>query len=448
MSYKAIRLPIGFLAALLLILYFKHVRLYSDSRFPKKIVSRNSPKRSLINETTYFTEEIIYRSFIGHTTANNLKRQRSKSIQYEKPLDFVIAGVKKCGTSALLNFLNNHPQLDFISLYAYEGHYFNIGCLGLNTTTCLSESNRKKFGYGKPSGTQSRMKKIYGDKTPAYFTTTRSAKLLKLYNKNLKVIVVTCDPAIRALSDYRHSLAGSSSVDEPENYRITAVPLGNQSFAEIVDKGFKAFNEKPTNFISDQVVQYSDCYQNFWQRLMDGEKYSLRQIDELKSLEMQAHNTDPALKIVTEGFYDVHLQFFLDHFKYGEEIILMDNTDLSENLIGTMQKVESFLQLEKFFDERMFVKVKPDEGFYCQNNTFIKQSVMSFIKNITGETVSSFHKNGIVCTSDKPNKSRSLTIETTDGEIAAMHQLNKLYAPSKDRLEKQLKRTFKWGDGN
>ena len=47
---------------------------------------------------------------------NYLKNKNGK-------FDFMITGVKKCGTTALTDFSRMHPQIHYKPLFAGEGHY-------------------------------------------------------------------------------------------------------------------------------------------------------------------------------------------------------------------------------------------------------------------------------------------------------------------------------------
>ena len=113
----------------------------------------------------------------------------------------MIVGVKKCGTSSLQMFLASHPQIKFQRMYADEGHYFTIGCFALSKEECLSQTNIFKYFYSAQKESEN---DFIFEKSPNYFNTLRVAEIIKLYNKNIKIIVITCEPAARAYSDYLH----------------------------------------------------------------------------------------------------------------------------------------------------------------------------------------------------------------------------------------------------
>ena len=70
-----------------------------------------------------------------------------KTLKDTRKFDFIIAGAKKCGTWALENFLRFHPQIQFKSFFAGEGHFFDIGCMTKSEEECLSDENLRNFQY-------------------------------------------------------------------------------------------------------------------------------------------------------------------------------------------------------------------------------------------------------------------------------------------------------------
>ena len=130
---------------------------------------------------------------------------------------------------------------------------------------------------------------------------------------------------------------------------------------------------------------------------------------------------------------------------------------MNDRITDSLKKIESFLGLKKFFHEKMFVKMNPDDRFYCKDVRYIEQAktsfmqnVCSFIHNVCAQCLcpvlpaSSSIQGEIECTSDNPNKSRSSTFENSEEEDAALKQLYRLYAPTKSKLESKLNRTLQW----
>ena len=78
--------------------------------------------QSIDDFKTYNASQIIYRTYIK-------KVKKTRTLTKKRKFSFIIAGAKKCGTSALREFLANHPQVLFTSLYLGEGHYFGTGSI-------------------------------------------------------------------------------------------------------------------------------------------------------------------------------------------------------------------------------------------------------------------------------------------------------------------------------
>ena len=88
-------------------------------------------------------------------------------------------------------------------LFAQEGHYFDIACL--SGTNCVDDEKMKKFMYNANSRWANERPKLkLLEKSPNYFQTLWIPKLIHQYNDKAKIVIITCDPAARALSDYKH----------------------------------------------------------------------------------------------------------------------------------------------------------------------------------------------------------------------------------------------------
>ena len=140
-------------------------------------------------------------------------------------------GVKKCGTLALNHFLNFHPQVSFKNNFHGEGHYFDIGCRGKTTAQCVSDKNMIDFAYlvlkknrlkyswisapnfitEKGSFSNADPKIIVGERSPNYLIESAIPSRIKKYNPNIKVVIMVCEPAARAYSDFIHFSTTSTS---------------------------------------------------------------------------------------------------------------------------------------------------------------------------------------------------------------------------------------------
>ena len=330
----------------------------------------------------------------------------------------MIAGVKKCGTSALKKFISQHPQTQLVTLYATEGHFFDIACLGMTTEECLSLENIQKFYYGPelkynsyfnpgpglklPSDyTSSSPYTMFYETTPAYFTTPGAAHRLKLYNPNIKIILVTCDPVNRALSDYRHSIVSTSRPIDSGHYinvkRMATHQYLNSSihFENIVDQALNDIEDKNDLEIYQMAAEKHKVENEFWRKANgDDNQYSTSYISEMFKNETSRISFNPLSKMVIDGMYDIYLTEWLKHFKLNSNLIIIDNNNLRDDPFTEVERAFSFLELESFLTQEMFYK-PADSPFYCldrigtikQSNLLRKKLKMNLLPIQTNTTI-------------------------------------------------------------
>lgn len=112
-----------------------------------------------------------------------------------KPLvDFMIVGAQKCGTTALGQFLAQHPEIGMSS--QKEVHLFDAPDYVAGTSARDVDARYRRYFEHVPDVA------IRGEATPIYMYLRTIAVELKRYNADLKLIVLLRDPVERALSDY------------------------------------------------------------------------------------------------------------------------------------------------------------------------------------------------------------------------------------------------------
>ena len=112
-----------------------------------------------------------------------------------KPLvDFMIVGAQKCGTTALGQFLAQHPEIGMSS--QKEVHLFDAPDYVAGTSVRDVDARYRRYFEHVPDVA------IRGEATPIYMFLRTVAVELKRYNADLKLVVLLRDPVERALSDY------------------------------------------------------------------------------------------------------------------------------------------------------------------------------------------------------------------------------------------------------
>lgn len=112
--------------------------------------------------------------------------------QGEAPLDFLIAGVQKSGTTALWHYLRQHPAIALPD--KKEVHFFDNDRLDWRTPP-YRELHRK---IASRPGTR-----VRGEATPAYIFWPGSLERIASYNPDIKLIVCLREPISRAYSHWR-----------------------------------------------------------------------------------------------------------------------------------------------------------------------------------------------------------------------------------------------------
>lgn len=97
-------------------------------------------------------------------------------------LTFICIGVQKAGTTSLINYMNQHPDIHMCNS---ELHYFDD----------INFSNDKRLMIETD-------KLIVGEKSPSYNYLFYAMRNIHLYNPNMKLILLLREPVLRAFSNY------------------------------------------------------------------------------------------------------------------------------------------------------------------------------------------------------------------------------------------------------
>ena len=130
-----------------------------------------------------------------HRPNNNLKfsidhgDDIAVSIPVRKLPDFIIIGVRKGGTKALITMLNSHPQVESAK---GEVHFFD--------DEDLYENKGMSWYIGRMPLSRG---ELIVEKTPSYFVNPNvPERIAKSLPQNVKFLLIVRDPIIRAISDY------------------------------------------------------------------------------------------------------------------------------------------------------------------------------------------------------------------------------------------------------
>ena len=113
--------------------------------------------------------------------------------------DFIIIGAQKSGTTALHNYLSEHPQV--LPVARKEVHFFDI-----NYDKGADWYRRQFIDPRSLNGRASVRKMVSGEATPYYLFHPLAAERIAQTVPDAKLIALLRDPVSRAYSHYQHNL--------------------------------------------------------------------------------------------------------------------------------------------------------------------------------------------------------------------------------------------------
>lgn len=158
------------------------------------------------SQSEYAMPGVGFRKLLGET---DLTRAELKGVKQRLP-QCIIIGVRKCGTRALLEFLDLHP---YVAAADDEVHFFDNNA---NYKQGL-EWYRTKMPFSTPQ-------QVTIEKSPAYFITEDVPQRIYQMNSSIKLIAILRDPTTRVISDYTqvyiNRMAKNKTFDKFENIAI------------------------------------------------------------------------------------------------------------------------------------------------------------------------------------------------------------------------------------
>jgi hypothetical protein len=225
----------------------------------------------------------------------NLIRNKKFSI-------FLIIGVQKAGTTALHNYLSQHPSIR--SPTTKEIHFFNSD---------LRYSKGIDYYHSKFPLTDDGS--LFIDASGGYLISNIAYKRIYKYNPKIKMIVLLRDPVDRAYSAWNM-------------YRSRYL--------------------KNRNWFFDDWVSFAGGTSEEYIKRNDEEilNFELFVRNELNNLLLMPHKCTEA-PILVHGLYEEHLSRFLSLFR-REQLLVLESTYLREHTSMALEKITSFLSIQKF----------------------------------------------------------------------------------------------------
>lgn len=219
------------------------------------------------------------------------------------PPAFLIVGVQKAGTTALYQYLSNHPdiiapsqkEIDFFWL----DHLFEKGYSWYE-----AQFPKQTTFFGK--------RKISFESCPHYLFSVTAAKRIYEYNPEIKIIIILRNPITRAFSQFQ--MYQRRRFDTEKN-KQSAKKYGGD-----IQKFFEALNAP------DFFTNFSEAIEQEWKAIQTGG--------------MQAPH------LISQGFYAQQIENYLQFFP-RKQMLLLEHQSLKNQTQETLRHVASFLEIKE-----------------------------------------------------------------------------------------------------
>lgn len=159
-----------------------------------------------------------------------------------KKIDFLIIGTQKGGTSALDEYLRQHPEIGMA--HKKELHFFD-------NDTLFSE---KEVDYSiyENAFDFSKNNKVYGESTPIYLYWEPCCKRIWEYNKDIKLIAFLRNPIDRAFSQWNMEYARNA---EKESFTY-CIHNESKRIEETLTRQHRVFSYIDRGCYAEQIRRY------------------------------------------------------------------------------------------------------------------------------------------------------------------------------------------------
>lgn len=124
------------------------------------------------------------------------RRVQEQGTRVQPRIDFIIAGAQKAGTTALFDYLQDHPSVGLSDLK--EVHFFDDE--GQDWSAPDYDAYHAHFDLADTS-------RVWGEATPIYLYWKDSLARIRAYNPAIRLIVLLRDPVERAFSHWKMEFA-------------------------------------------------------------------------------------------------------------------------------------------------------------------------------------------------------------------------------------------------
>ena len=274
-------------------------------------------------------------------------------IDVNKKVNLFIVGEPKCGTTALHNLLNKHPDI-FMSPIKETG-YFHIK-ERLRKVTKLREYH-DLFSDS--------VEKIIGESTPGYIREKRITKKIYDYNPNAKIIILFREPISYLKSIYRQNL--EVGVEKEKNFKkalnLEQERIEGKKIPKLPIQKNRLFHSKHVEF-SKHLLNYLEVFPKeqikviLFEDLKNNFDLTMKSIFEFLDIDLvkidnEKHNVSKDIKHI-----------FLYYLIVNLNLIPFLKKIIPHKIYNTMKKIfytkKEKISLSDHFKNKLMVKYKPE----------------------------------------------------------------------------------------
>ena len=188
----------------------------------------------------------------------------------KRKIDFIVGGTQKGGTSALDNYLRNHPEIGMGD--KKELHFFDDENIFSNSKIHYSKYEQRFDFTAK--------KTIYGETTPIYIYWEPCCRRIWEYNPNIKLIFILRNPISRAFSHW--NMQYDRKVDKEEfSYAIRNESL---RIRESLPLQHRIYSYMDRSFYSEQIRRFRRYFNEEQLMFIKYEHFNKHQENVLKDI--------------------------------------------------------------------------------------------------------------------------------------------------------------------
>lgn len=245
----------------------------------------------------------------------------SRSIRHVRRLpQAIIIGSRKCGTRALLKFLELNPKVKGAQS---EVHFFD-------------RPNNYELGldWYESQMPESSPDEITIEKSPAYFVTNRVPERIKSMNSSIKLILIMRNPVTRLISDYSQLVANKIDAS------LKSESIKNESISSEIEQAW----EEAGKVFEKHVLRSDGGINDRW-------------------------------KAVKVGLFSYYLEKWRNFFPLSQ-FHFVDGEALISDPYTVIRELEIFLNLKPTVRRDNFV-FNSQKGYYCSWNLRLENHIIN-----------------------------------------------------------------------